>query len=101
MTKADIILEIGKKTGVNNMDIQVILDAFFETVRHSLEIGETIYLRKFGTFYAKKKAPKIARDIRKNTSIFLDEHFAPDFKPSKSFVDRIKSSEDLKKLLIK
>ncbi len=100
MTKANVISEISKRTGVSNIDIQIVLDAFFETVRRSLELGETVYLRKFGTFYSKKKAPKIARDIHKNTSIFIDAHFAPQFKPSKLFIDRIKFSEDLKKHLL-
>lgn len=99
MTKAEIINHISKSTGINKSDAQIVIDAFCETIRNSLEKGDDVYLRKFGSFFNKKKAPKIARNIHKNTSIFIEAHYSPYFKPSKLFIDRIKLSNDLKKKL--
>ena len=46
----------------------------------------------FGSFINKKRKKKIARNISKNTAIIIDEHYIPSFKPSKVFIEKIKSS---------
>jgi DNA-binding protein HU-beta len=55
--------------------------------------GENIYIRGFGTFMVKKRGPKKARDLQKNTTITITEHFVPKFKPSKDFLDRVKNAQ--------
>jgi len=92
VTKADVINEIAEKTGVERKDVQTSVEAFFSVVKDNMESGNNIYVRGFGSFVNKKRARKIARNISKNTSIVIDEHFVPSFKPSKSFVERIKSN---------
>ena len=96
MTKADVITEISEKTGIDKADVQVTVEAFFSVVKNSMAEGENIYIRGFGSFINKKRAKKIARNISKNTAMVIDEHFIPSFKPSKMFVDKIKSSGKLK-----
>lgn len=91
MTKADVINEISEKTGVERREVQASVEAFFSVVKDSMEKGNNIYVRGFGSFVNKKRAKKIARNISKNTSIVIDEHYVPSFKPSKSFVDRVKT----------
>ena len=56
MTKADIVNEIAKKTGVEKVQIQTIVEAFMDEVRNSLEKEENVYLRGFGSFIIKKRA---------------------------------------------
>ena len=92
MTKADVINEISEKTGIERKDVQSSVEAFFTVVKDNMESGNNIYVRGFGSFVNKKRAKKIARNISKNTSIVIDAHFVPSFKPSKSFVERIKSN---------
>ena len=58
--------------------------------------GENIYVRGFGSFVNKKRARKIGRNISKNTSIMIEEHYVPSFKPSKTFVEKIKLSDKVK-----
>lgn len=91
VTKADVINEISEKTGVERKDVQASVEAFFSVVKDNMESGNNIYVRGFGSFVNKKRAKKIARNISKNTSIVIDEHFVPSFKPSKSFVERVKA----------
>jgi len=91
VTKADVINEISEKTGVERKDVQASVEAFFSVVKDNMEGGKNIYVRGFGSFVNKKRAKKIARNISKNTSIVIDEHFVPSFKPSKSFVERVKA----------
>ena len=90
MTKADIVSEIAKKTGVEKVQIQTIVEAFMEEVKESLSKEDNVYLRGFGSFIIKKRAQKVARNISKNTTITIPEHNIPAFKPSKSFVAKVK-----------
>ncbi|MDW3208661.1 MAG: HU family DNA-binding protein [Reichenbachiella sp.] len=95
MTKADVINEIAEKTGIDRLDVQASVEAFFSVVKNSMADGENIYVRGFGSFINKKRAKKIARNISKNTAIIIDEHYIPSFKPSKVFVEKIKSSKKI------
>ena len=90
MTKADIVNEIDKSTGVEKVLVQTIVEAFMENVRNSLIDNNNVYLRGFGSFIIKKRAQKVARNISKNTTITIPEHNIPAFKPSKSFVAKVK-----------
>ena len=90
MTKADIVNEIAKKTGVEKTQIQTIVEAFMDEVKISLEKEENVYLRGFGSFIIKKRAEKVARNISKNTTITIPAHNIPAFKPAKSFTAKIK-----------
>ncbi len=95
VTKADVINEIAEKTGIDRLDVQASVEAFFSVVKNSMADGENIYVRGFGSFINKKRAKKIARNISKNTAIIIDEHYIPSFKPSKVFVEKIKSSKKI------
>ena len=90
MTKADIVNEIAKSTGVEKVLVQTIVEAFMEEVRNSLIENNNVYLRGFGSFIIKKRATKVARNISKNTTITIPEHNIPAFKPAKSFVAKVK-----------
>lgn len=92
MTKAEVISEIAEKTGIPKEDVSATVEAFFNIVKSSMADGNNIYVRGFGSFINKKRKKKIARNISKNTAIVIDEHYVPSFKPSKVFVEKIKSS---------
>ncbi len=92
MTKADVVNEISKGTGIEKVTVQRTIEAFMETVKDSLVQGENVYLRGFGSFIIKKRAEKTARNISKNTTIIIPEHFIPSFKPSKSFISKVKEN---------
>ena len=92
MTKADIISEISTKTGIEKVDVQETVEAFFKVIKNSMIGGENVYVRGFGSFVVKKRAQKTARNISKNTAIIIPEHFVPSFKPAKVFVDKVKSN---------
>ena len=90
MTKADIVSEISKSTGIDKLDVLKTVESFMEEVKKSLENGENVYLRGFGSFIVKKRAQKTARNISKNTTIIIPEHSIPAFKPAKTFVANVK-----------
>ncbi len=90
MKKADLINNIAEQTGVPKVDVLVSLESFFSNVKQTLAEGENIYIRGFGSFVTKKRAAKVGRNIKKNTSVYIPEHFIPAFKPAKEFVDEVK-----------
>lgn len=90
MTKADIVTRITDRTGMEKADVQAVVESFMKEVRGSLESGENVYLRGFGSFIIKKRAEKTGRNISKNTTLIIPAHNIPSFKPAKTFVESVK-----------
>ena len=91
MTKAELIEKISEKTGVGKVEVSATVEAFMEEVRNSLAVNkEDVFLRGFGSFIVKHRAPKTARNISKNTTILIEAHDFPAFKPAKSFIAKMK-----------
>jgi len=92
MTKAEIVAKIADKTGLDKKEVLEVVEHFMEEVKDSLASGENVYLRGFGSFINKYRAEKIGRNISKNTSIKIPAHYIPAFKPSKTFVNKVKDN---------
>lgn len=92
MTKADIVAEISENTGVEKAAVQATVEQFMKSIRGSLERGENVYLRGFGSFIVKNRAQKTGRNISKNTTMIIPAHCIPAFKPSKAFVEKVKAN---------
>ncbi|MDR1335970.1 MAG: integration host factor subunit beta [Tannerella sp.] len=89
MTKADIVSEISKSTGVDKNTVLSTVESFMDVVKNSLSRSENVYLRGFGSFVVKTRAQKTARNISKNTTIIIPEHEIPSFKPAKVFLNSV------------
>ena len=92
MTKADIVNEVAKATGIEKIAVQNVIESFMESVKDSLAQDNNVYLRGFGSFIVKKRAKKTARNISKNTTLIIPEHNIPSFKPAKVFMTKVKGS---------
>ena len=90
MTKADIVSQIAKKTGVEKVQIQTIIEVFMDEIKEALGNDQAVYLRGFGSFNTKTRKEKVARNISKNTTITIPEHKIPAFKPAKTFTAKVK-----------
>lgn len=97
MTKLEIVNEIAVRTGLEKAAIADTIDNFFIVVKTSMVSGNNIYLRGFGTFELKVRKTKIARNIKRNTSLVVPEHYVARFKPSKEFANQVKLSKELSK----
>ena len=89
MTKAEIVSNISKKLGIEKVDVQLVVESLMNEITSSLENGENVYLRGFGSFIVKRRAEKTARNIKKNTTIKIPAHNIPAFKPSKIFLNGV------------
>jgi len=92
MRKADLVNAISEKTGVAKVDVLVTLEELFKEIKNTMQSGENVYVRGFGSFVIKKRAKKVGRHIKKGKSIEIPEHFIPSFKPAKVFVEQVKKN---------
>ena len=90
MTKAEIVNEVAKATGIEKVTVQTVVEAFMESVKGSIKRNDPVYLRGFGSFIIKHRAEKAARNITKNTTLTIPAHDIPAFKPAKSFDNSLK-----------
>lgn len=90
MTKAEVVTEISRRTGVDKTTALTVVEAMMDVVKGSMKDGENVYLRGFGSFVLKERAAKTARNITKNTTIIIPKHKVPAFKPSKLFAREIR-----------
>lgn len=90
MTKADIVNEISRSTGLEKAAVLTTIEKFMDTVKETMGKGENVYLRGFGSFVLKTRKEKTARNISKNTTIIIPEHKIPSFKPSKVFLEEVR-----------
>lgn len=92
MTKADLVTKIANETKISKESVAKTVELMMDSIKESLSDGNNVYLRGFGSFVVKKRAEKTGRNISKNTTIIIPEHFVPAFKPAKVFVESVKES---------
>ena len=85
MKKKDLISEISKRVGVEQIVVQTILDQFTDLVKEKVADVETVLLRGFGSFLIKRRAARVARNIQKNKTIVVPAKKIAYFRPSKDF----------------
>ena len=90
MTKAEIVKEVSKSTGIEATTVSAVVEGFMEAVKGSLAKDNNVYLRGFGTFAVQTRAQKTARNITKNTTVIIPEHKVPTFKPCADFKSQVK-----------
>ena len=92
MTKAEVIASIARQTGIDKEDVKHVLEKWVSVVEHAVMADQRVHFSGFGSFFRKTRAKKIGRNISTNTSIVVQEHDIPCFKPSKIFFNKVKSS---------
>ena len=60
MTKAELCKRISDKTGCDAQTVLAVVESLMVEVKESLEKGENVYLRGFGSFIVKQRAEKMA-----------------------------------------
>ncbi|MCI6153637.1 MAG: integration host factor subunit beta [Bacteroidales bacterium] len=93
MTKADLVAQIAKRTGVERDEVLRVVETFMEVVKDEMAQGNNIYLRGFGSFVIRERAQKIARNISKQEAIVIPKHNVPSFKPSKVFSEMLDNNK--------
>ena len=83
MIKSDIVNLVSNATGLTKVETETVLDGFIQSIISSLEKGEKVEIRGFGSFIVKKRKAREARNPATNETVYLQERFVPIFKVSK------------------
>ena len=83
MTKADIVEQVAEATGLTKVETEAVVDGVIFYIKDSLQRGERVDMRGFGSFFVKQRPPREARNPATNEIIKLNERFDPIFKVSK------------------
>ena len=92
MTKNDIIKEVSKETGFTNVEVELLLDSFLNSIKSSLSKGNKVDMRGFGSFIVKQRKARDARNPLTNEVVRLKERYIPVFKVSKIFKEYVNNS---------
>ena len=91
MSRPDLIKKLKTKhPKLNKLQLETIIDTFFQSIEGSLKEKKSIFLRGFGTFFVKEIKEKYsARDPRNGKLIYVPKRNKVRFRASKKFKDFI------------
>lgn len=92
MTKADIVDEISKATGLTKIETKTVVDGVFASIISAIAEGKRIELRGFGVFKHKSRKPRMARNPKTGEEVPLEKRYVPVFKPSPDFLNKVNTS---------
>lgn len=85
MNKKELIRFSAIRANVSQPVMKRCLDGLLSTIVDHVSIGEKIVISDFGTFFRKRKAPTLGRDINRGESVEIPERQVPAFSPGKDF----------------
>ncbi len=89
MNKTELIAAVAKATEMKKVDADKAVNAVLTTIQKTLKTGAKGQLIGFGTFEAKKRPARTARNPRTGEPIKVKASKAPTFKASKTFKDQL------------
>ncbi|HQR50853.1 MAG TPA: integration host factor subunit alpha [Methylophilaceae bacterium] len=69
LTKADLADLLFEQVGLNKREAKDMVEAFFEEVRSSLEVGDSVKLSGFGNFELRQKSERPGRNPKTGEEI--------------------------------
>ncbi|MBO6125718.1 MAG: integration host factor subunit beta [Bacteroidaceae bacterium] len=93
MTKIELVKIVSQKTGIDQLTVLAAVEGIVDTIKQALVEKENVYIRGWGTWTLKHRAQKTARNISKNTTLVIEAHDIPYFKPCKEFMDSVAASK--------
>ena len=96
MNKPDLIDKCTYRLGrLPRREVEVSCDAILELMKQSLEKGERIEVRGFGSFSLKKMKARMSRNPKTGKPVHLNERAKIHFKPGKEMRERVNADWDM------
>jgi len=89
MTKAELVNKIMQKTDLGKKDAAVVVQTILDSIIESLQDGEKVELRGFGSFKIRVRGPRKGRNPKTGDSVDVPAKKIPYFKPGKELRDLI------------
>ena len=91
MTRAELILNVAGKTGVDRKVVERVVAATFDTIKLALIEGDKVQVLGFGTFENRTRAPRKGRNPRTGEEIEIKASKLPSFKAGKTLKEAVNS----------
>ncbi len=91
LTKADLAERLFDEVGLNKREAKEFVDAFFETIRASLERGEQVKLSGFGNFDLRDKNERPGRNPKTGEEIPISARTVVTFRPGQKLKSRVEA----------
>ena len=89
VTKADLANTLFEQLGLNKREAKEFVELFFETIRESLENGESVKLSGFGSFSVRDKRSRPGRNPKTGEDVPVTSRRVVTYKASQKVKDRI------------
>ena len=81
LTKKDLVLAVGRSTGVTQVDVKKVIQRTLHLLIESLKEGKTVELRNFGVFKVRQRAPRRGRNPKTGQEVPVPPKRVVVFKP--------------------
>ena len=90
MTKSELIEKLASgQSQLSAKEVESAIKEMLEQMAKTLESGDRIEIRGFGSFSLHYRAPRTGRNPKTGTSVELDGKYVPHFKPGKELRERV------------
>lgn len=93
MTKAELIDDVSQAVEVSRKDSEVIVETIFDSIIKSLQSGDKIEIRGFGSFRTRPRKARIGRNPKTGARVDVPAKKIPFFKPSKELKDLVNAAQ--------
>ena len=91
LTKADLIEEVLRITELPRKESESIVETIFDSIIESLQNGDKIEIRGFGSFRTRQRRGRVGRNPKTGEKVEVPPKKIPFFKPSKELKDFVNS----------
>ncbi|MEO5364067.1 MAG: integration host factor subunit beta [Magnetococcus sp. DMHC-8] len=89
MTKSALISLIAQQLKLSRRDAELAVNAVFDSIGHSLEVGNRVELRGFGSFGLKERRSREGRNPKTGERVMVDAKRVLFFKAGKALRERV------------
>ena len=96
MTKSELIERLADQARqIPAKDLELAIKELLEQMAQTLQKGDRIEIRGFGSFSLHYRAPRVGRNPKTGETVELDGKYVPHFKPGKELRERVDASIEI------
>ena len=89
MTKAELVVNVAEKAGLERKKAEKAVSAFVDTVKQALVEGDKVQIIGFGTFENRERSARTGRNPRTGEAIEIAASKLPSFKAGKALKEAV------------
>ena len=93
MTKADLVERVAREADMTKKDAEQLVEIIFDSITETLNKGEKIELRGFGSFRVRERNSRKGRNPKTGDSVAIPAKRVAYFKPGKELKELINQND--------